>query len=549
MFKRVMSVMLAGALVLGTLSGCGSADAPAADGSTGNGSAEAAADAAQTDDTVGGYVSTGADATEDNTFKILTVRWADWGTDFLKGYVEESEKEAGIHVDWKVYVNSDWGDKKGVLMASGDLPDAFWGSICLSDADLATNAEYIIPLEDLIAENMPNLTAIFEKDPEMKAICTSRDGHIYSLPKKLPCRPVVGNQVFINQTWLDNLGLSMPDTYEDFYNVLKAFKEQDANGNGDPDDEIPFGAGNTDPIATFLLPFEPVGNNKYNMIIKDGQPAYRNLTDSYKEGLAWMHKCYEEGLIDAEIFTQDGSMAEAKRMDPNGSLIGVAGGWVPTAVFGDNAVDYTALVPVAGPDGNRYVESDPGLMNYSRNELVVTTQCKDPAKLLQWADMFYTEDATIQTYYGSFGTGTTKNEDGTYTVLDPPEGKTADLFIWENSFRDFGPKFAEDSINDRVSMNPEDGDGLKLEIAKIADPYAVEPFPNVSYTEEQLDTLSTLYSDISSYVSTNETHWITEGGIEEEWDAYIKQLNQMGFDKFMEIQKEAFDNYESALKK
>lgn len=547
MFKRVISVMLAGVLTVGVLGGCGGDSGTAAEGD--KGSKDQSAGEAQGTDVTGGLVSTGAEAGDDNSFRILTVRWADWGTDFLKGFVDESEKAANVHVDWEVYVNSDWTDKKGVLMASGDLPDAFWGSICLNDADLATNAEYIIPLEDLIQENMPNLTAIFEEDPEMKAICTSMDGHIYGLPKKLPCRPTVGNQVFINQTWLDNLNLEMPDTYEDFYNVLKAFKEQDANGNGDPDDEIPFGAGNTDPIATFLLPFEPIGTNKYNMILKDGEPAYRNTTDSYKEGLAWMHKCYEEGLIDPEIFTQDGSMAEAKRMDPDGSLVGVAGGWVPTAVFGDNAGDYTALTPVAGPDGNRYVESDPGQMNYSRNELVVTTQCKNPAALLKWADQFYTEDATIQTYYGSFGTGVSKGEDGVYTVLDPPEGKTADLFIWENSFRDFGPKYAADDINDRVVLNPADGDGLKLEIAKIADPYAVEPFPNVSYTAEQLEQLSTLYSDLISYVSTMETHWITEGGIEDEWDGYIDQLNQMGFDQFMNIQKEAFDNYNSALTK
>ena len=35
------------------------------------------------------------------------------------------------------------------------------------------------------------------------------------------------------KTVSDRLGLSMPTTTEEFYQVLKAFKEQDANGNGD----------------------------------------------------------------------------------------------------------------------------------------------------------------------------------------------------------------------------------------------------------------------------------------------------------------------------
>ncbi|MEM5595877.1 hypothetical protein AAHB53_05270 [Niallia circulans] len=133
------------------------------------------------------------------------------------------------------------GDKKSVLMAGGDLPDAFWGSLALSDGDIAQNQSLFIPLEDLIAENMPNLMAAFDKEPSLRALVTSPDGHIYSLPKKLPLRPLTGNQLFINQKWLDNLGLEMPDTYEDFYHVLQAFKEKDANGNGDLNDEIPYG--------------------------------------------------------------------------------------------------------------------------------------------------------------------------------------------------------------------------------------------------------------------------------------------------------------------
>ena len=46
-------------------------------------------------------------------------------------------------------------------------------------------------------------------------------------------------QPWINQTWLDKLGLAMPQSTEDLYNVLVAFNTQDPNGNGDPDDEIP----------------------------------------------------------------------------------------------------------------------------------------------------------------------------------------------------------------------------------------------------------------------------------------------------------------------
>ena len=127
-------------------------------------------------------------STEDS-YNIATVRWADWGEDFTKGFVEETVKEAGIKVDWDIYVNSEWGDKKAILLSGGELPDAFFGSLALSDSDIAKNPGVFIPLEDMIDEHMPNLVKAFADDPALRAMVTSPDGHIYSLPKKLPLRP------------------------------------------------------------------------------------------------------------------------------------------------------------------------------------------------------------------------------------------------------------------------------------------------------------------------------------------------------------------------
>lgn len=131
-----------------------------------------------------------SDEKSDQTnFKITTVRWSDWGEDYHKGFIDDSAKEAGIEISWNTLVAADWTDKKSVLVASGDLPDAFLGSNAFNDAEIAQNQSLFIPLEDLIKENMPNLTKAMEQEPKLKAMITSPDGHIYSLPKKLPMRP------------------------------------------------------------------------------------------------------------------------------------------------------------------------------------------------------------------------------------------------------------------------------------------------------------------------------------------------------------------------
>ncbi|WP_044957982.1 extracellular solute-binding protein [Butyrivibrio sp. LC3010] len=482
------------------------------------------------------------------TYEVATVRWADWGEDYHTGFPDQAAMKKGITIKWQTILNSDWTDKRAVLLAGGNLPDAFMGSICFSELDILTNQGSFIALDDYIDEYMPNFKKIMDSDPIMKALAYSADGHIYGLPSRKPCRPVISNQMFINKKWLDNLGLSIPQTYKEFEDVLIAFKEQDANGNGDPTDEIPYGQGYADLVMSFCLPFGTTigADGTYMMSIQNGEPIYLPTSQSYKDGISWMHECYEKGLIDPEIFTQDSSMRDAKLMNEI-PIIGCAAGWTTDATFGQNADEYVALPALQGPDGNRYVASDPEHWNYSRYEFVVTKDCHDPGQLLSWADSFYTEDASIQNFYGAFGIGVEKDEEtGTYTVLEPTDGNTADTFAWIESLRDFGPKYVQDDFNAKVTYAATDnGDASKLELDKELNQYARDAYPNVSYTIDQLKTLSTLYTDIDSYMNLYQATWVTEGGVEAQWDEYINTLEQMGYSEFLKIQLDAYETYES----
>jgi len=127
---------------------------------------------------------------------------------------QDLEKETNVHIEWENIPDTDYQTKKNLLLASGDLPDAFYNS-GFSDLDIVNYGEggTIIPLEDLIDEHAPNLKKILEKRPEIKQLMTAPDGHIYSLPRAeemgLGAVPFF---VSINKTWLDNLGLEIPQT-------------------------------------------------------------------------------------------------------------------------------------------------------------------------------------------------------------------------------------------------------------------------------------------------------------------------------------------------
>lgn len=538
--------LLCALLLVVSMAACGDAENSSTAGSTGSSSAAESGVASSNE--------TGN--TEATSFKVVTVRWTDaWPTDFLKtGVMAELEEKHNISIDWDIYYNSDWAEQKSLLLASGSLPDAFWGSICLNDVDVAQNESYFVELTDLIAGNMPNLSGIMAEDSEMGAMMTNREGNIYSLAKKLPLRPEVNDAMYINKTWLDNLGLEVPTTIEELETVLEAFVTQDPNGNGENDEY-----GYSDQMSLegdlrhIMAPFGTMVTriNKYGdyMGLKDGKPVFMPIEDNYKEAVKWVSGLYEKGVLDPEAFTQDDSMKTAKLQDPNGSLSGLVFGWTADAQVGVNAGDYVQVPAIAGPDGGRYVEHNPQYLDNSRNELLITTACEDPAKLLQWADDFYTDEVSLQTYYGSVADGKIAVEDGKYEVLVPDDGSSLDTSAWSYSFRDFGPKYMSKAFEELVVLPADQGDGVKLAEDAINKDYIVETFPVLSYTNDQLMEIPTLTTDIYEYVKAQYAHWVVDGGIEEEWDAYLAQLEAMGLSRLLEIQNEAYDAYIDTLNK
>lgn len=96
----------------------------------------------------GNSISSKEGNSSNKDFTVATVRWADWGNDYTK-FPNQLAKEAGINVKWDTYLNTDWGDKKSTLMAGGNLPDAFMGSITFTDQEIAHNQSNFIPLENM----------------------------------------------------------------------------------------------------------------------------------------------------------------------------------------------------------------------------------------------------------------------------------------------------------------------------------------------------------------------------------------------------------------
>ena len=164
-------------------------------------------------------------------------------------------------------------------------------------------------------------------------------------------------------------------------------------------------------------------------------------------------------------------------------------------------------------------------------------------------DLFYDDLVSLQTFYGSISTGQIKdNGDGTYELLTPKDN-TLDTSAWWHSPRDFGPKYMRKEFEEKVTLPTDQGDGLKLAEDALNAQYADNPnllhaWPGtIKFTDDEINERTALNVDINSYVEAQWAHWITEGGVEEEWDDYLQQLDAMGLQRLIEIDQGAYDAY------
>jgi len=533
MMLRILSVSLAFVLAL-SMVGCGSSN---------KGSDASNAGAVTADDN---FNQTGMPIVEEPiTLTVLTTRWGNMGDSFVNNeFLKELEEKTNVKIEWQVQSLNDWGEQKGIMLSGGELPDIIIGFQTFNDADIMNNLNLFLPLNNLIEDYMPNYAKAMEEMPDLKKIVIFPDGNIYSMSKNMPLRPVSCNQPIINKTWLDNLNLEVPTTLDELYTVLKAFKDEDANGNGDPNDEIPI-SGSKGLSMELLNPFGITDINGFKLMVNDDNTlTFYPTSEAYKEGIKWLNKLYSEGIIDQETFTQDDTMLSAKRQDPNVSRVGFEYAWTPDSNFGQWSSEYIVIAPIIGSDGKQYTGGDPnGVSSIKRNEALITTACKYPEAAARWLDEFYTGEASIQNFWGGIGTVITKNADGTYVLNDPPEGTSADSWYWDQSLRDFGPKYVSKEFEKNIVLSLDSGDGLKMELSKIAENTITTPYPDVMFTNEENEERPTLTTDIDKYIETTRARWITEGGVDEEWDDYINQLNAMELERLIEIYTDAFERY------
>lgn len=451
------------------------------------------------------------------------------------------EEHTGTHVTW---TGDPWSSEKfNLMIASGNMPDMVvfkWKTVPNGAKSYADDG-VILPLKDLIEKNMPNLTAFLKENPSVAKEFTDDDGEIYYIPhirKDRELSVFFGPQ--IRKDWLDKLGLEIPKTTDDLYTVLKAFKTQDPNGNG-KNDEIPMGGSSALKGMDYLYGAFGTTNDFY---IDGDKIKYGIMEDKFEEALKYLHKLFEEGLIDPDYLIDDRAKMDAKFVE---NKVGFVNSFQPST-YQDKMDDGERMVVgiphLIGPFGDqKYFQSD-----YTKRTsamcIAVTTACKDPEGALKWYDQFFGEPGVNYVNFGEEGT-TYNWEDGypkfTDSMLNNPEGITRREMFAKNILALEGPMpLLQDWRYYEQYINPWGVEAIKV-WTESADVSGV--LPELFFTQEELDENTQIMAQITTYADEKANSIIIGNEPIKNIESIRNKIKDLGIDKVIENYQAAYERY------
>lgn len=482
--------------------------------------------------------------------------------------IEEYATRLGIRLDCDFY-ETDWGTQLTLMVAGDELPDMLAGcSMNVSDVNEWGEEGYFLDLNEYI-DLMPNLQAYFEKYPELEAFCTTSDGHIYGLPKLRVDMTDRLTRSFINKQWLENLGLSMPTSIDEYYDVLVAFKEQDANGNGDPNDEVPLlftsDEGGYSAIEKTLLDSFGIHTSDINYILQadeSGKVELAHTGDKYKEYLRFLNKLYKEGLMEQEAFTITGDEITTRQQN---EIYGSFGCGSAPFVMANKDISYDAnWLGLAGLSSEFNKDRNASISSPVQNSILVAVNGKveNPEAMARFIDYFYTEEGMLSATKGYDGVTFDMVDDELLGTKVPqmrvPEGYTSgEEYRYKGAILNEALNLVEKNI-DRQAMFDSSREVLQKPefvaeygwAARVIDAFkadgvnGIDAYPVVSYTAEEVKERGDIQKDITTYLKQARAQFITgELDLDKDWDTYVSTLEQMNLGRLLEIEQAAYDRY------
>ena len=490
----------------------------------------------------------------DEPVSLNFMAYRNTAADYEDVYVwQQYEKMTGVDVNWTFTEGSNRGELLYTALTNRtDLDLVLRHRVSSSRLMQYGESGLIIDLakDDLLKTYAPNCWHYLQTHPVALASVTNPDGSIYALPQiNSGAELRVSRKIFINKTWLANVGMELPTTTQELYALLCAFKDLDANGNGDPNDEIPLCSHDWLSVRdAFYGAFGLMNRGVHNDIVDcdeaTGKVRLIAAAEGYRDFLSYFRTLYAEGLLAPNTFTMSAeewlSNAQTDRIGVfcNTNLAGLPANMASNWVGIEEALE--------GPNGDKLwtaVRAD----FHSTGNAVIPATCDNPALVLRWLDYFWTDEGTLFYHMGVENKTFIVKEDGSYDYAPfIYEEMDAENSTFDETVAKYSPYPGGGNPMVEVAPYFRGGEMAQIPAAAARALFAYQPkefWPSFTFTAEETARLNALSADIEKLCTDSRIAFITGARPLSEWDSYCRQLSSFRAEELLEIYQAALDRY------
>lgn len=453
-------------------------------------------------------------------------------------------EETNIGFDIQEVPMEGFDEKLNLVLASGQLPDL------IGTGNEAVITRYydsglVVPINEYVDEWAPNVAEILDDRVNYNSL-KSPDGNVYAFPAGIMAPWLeISRQLFINKVWLDELGIEMPTTTEEFKNALVAMKEGDPNGNGIPD-EIPFTVemqeGNNDLLPFFGMFGLPLSRNSYDVIL-DGEYVFGPAHEAFREGLRYFNELYVLGCFDEESFSQTKAQLQSKGRGEHQAVGSLVAFWARVLLPDREDIPVFEVVPPL-----KHGNAEPlWVFNQQTPRIGAVVSAGSDHRHAIFRLMDYINESPQQVARIKMGPESNGSfnlyEDGTFDMIHEDVDKSMGTIFWMLE----GFMTAEETHKYR-RLGDDWSTLLKLDYVDVYRPYANTEYAITKahwadISTDDRDVVNSFEADTKSLVENFIATSILRGITDNSWETFQENLKRAGLDRYVEIKSAAVDAF------
>lgn len=456
-------------------------------------------------------------------------------------------EKTGIEIEFIHPTVGSEEEEFSILIASGEYPDIIenmWTSYP-GGPQAAINDGVIIDLDDVMANNAPNFSKLMADHPDIDKRVKTINGSYYCFPflrgLESPNITQFSAGMILRKDVLDELGLEMPETIDEWETTLRAFKKAGF--------EAPFVTRN----EWMKDVWSPGFDNWGDFYVEDGTVKNGLIEASRKDFISKMHDWYEEGLIDRDWLVAD--KASNQTYFTTGKSAAVY------APFGQGLGQYTQVmneenpeitqedirctVPVTSVKGqNAKFSKMNDIYDKSGVSAAISTQCENIEAAAWLLDWMFSEEGNLCCNFGIEGV-TYEMKDGkpvyTDVIMRNPDGlSVANALAAYTRASTSGVCVQDEDYIEQYYEQDNQKEALELSMKTDMGEHF---FPPTSVAEEDSEQYADIMNNVKTLADEMEAQFIAGTVPMDEWDAYQEQLKKFGIEDAIAMMQTAYDNY------